>query len=85
MGKQLSSFIPPIYIHVPTYIHTYTPTHPPTHLPTYSPELVDVAAIVKVRDDVLQRKGRFLELVMEDLLSALYLRLAGSTTQRQGR
>jgi hypothetical protein len=36
---------------------------------------MDVTAIVKVRDDVLHRKGRFLELVMEDVISALYLRL----------
>lgn len=34
-----------------------------------------MAAIVKVRDEVLDRKGRFMELVMEDILSALYLRL----------
>ena len=36
-----------------------------------------MAALVKVRDDVLQRKGKFLDLVMEDLLSVLYLRIGG--------
>lgn len=40
-----------------------------------SPELVDVAALSKIRDDVLHRKGQFLELIMEDIISALYLRL----------
>lgn len=42
---------------------------------THSPELVDVAALSKIRDDVLHRKGQFLELIMEDIISALYLRL----------
>jgi hypothetical protein len=40
---------------------------------------VDVSAIVKVRDEILERKGRFMELVMEDLISALHLRLLGNT------
>lgn len=39
-----------------------------------------MAAIVKLRDEILERKGRFMELVMEDLISALHLRLLGNNT-----
>jgi len=48
-----------------------------------SPELVDVTALAKIRDDVLHRKGQFLELIMEDILSALYLRLHDSSNGMQ--
>ncbi|KAM3569928.1 hypothetical protein VYU27_007989 [Nannochloropsis oceanica] len=41
----------------------------------FSPELLQVAALVSVRNEVLQRKEVFMELVMDDLLSVLYLRI----------
>ena len=48
-----------------------------------SPELVDVAALAKIRDDVLHRKGQFLELIMEDILSALYLRIQDNNNGKE--
>jgi hypothetical protein len=46
-----------------------------THSNPNSPELVDVPSLGRVRDEVLARKERFLDLVMEDIAQVLYLRI----------
>ena len=42
---------------------------------------MEIASLAPVRDEVLQRKGRFLDLVIEDVLAVLYLRIG---TRRVG-
>lgn len=61
---------------IPSRSSQSTPQHNPhTNTRKHSPELVEVSALGRVRDEVLARKERFLDLVMEDILQVLYLRL----------